>query len=87
MSWPTGPEERYANDAVFHQLVDFIHHMLEKNAMRQWTPTELREAVMLACAQYEYRHVRPIVLAEYDQRRTSIDQKPMGMSDAEWMRK
>lgn len=79
------PEDRYQSDAVFHRLVDFISHMLEENAMRQWTPTELREAVMFACAKYEYRHVRPIVLAKEDIHERFMEQKPMNISDADWM--
>lgn len=85
MSWPERPEERYQRDNVFKHLVDFINHMLEENAMRQWTPTELREAVMLACAQYEYRHVRPIAMAKQDIHERFTDQKPMMMTDSEWM--
>ena len=60
--WPDRPEDRYQRDPVFHSLVDLLGSFLEDNAMRKWTPTELREAVMLAAAQYEYRHVRPIVV-------------------------
>ena len=60
MSWPIRPEERYYSDPVFARLVDVLGAMLEDNAMRQWTPTELREAVMLAACKYEYRHVRPL---------------------------
>lgn len=56
------PEERYMRDPVFHRLVDMLEAYLEENAMRQWTPTELREAVMLAACRYEYRHVRPIMI-------------------------
>jgi hypothetical protein len=62
MAWPERPEDRYQRDPVFHALVDLLSSMLEENAMHQWTPTELREAVMLAACMYEYRHVRPLVL-------------------------
>ena len=56
------PKERYEHDPVFHQLVDLFQHYLEENACRQFTPTELREAVMLAATMYEYRHIRPIAI-------------------------
>ena len=56
------PEDKYLHDPVFHNLVNLLGSFLEENAMRQWTPTELREAVMLAACRYEYVHVRPIVI-------------------------
>lgn len=68
MAWPTRPEERYQSDPVFRNLVDLLRHMLEENAMRQYTPTELREAVMLAACQYEYTHVRPLLVSVDDYR-------------------
>lgn len=58
LSYP--PEQRYMNDPVFHALVHQMRRILEDNAMRQWTPTELREAVILAACDYEMRHVRPL---------------------------
>lgn len=62
----TRSEDRYRHDPVFHSLVDLLSSFLEENAMRQWTPTELREAVMLAACQYEYRHVRPMLIDPKD---------------------
>jgi hypothetical protein len=59
------PKERYERDPVFKSLVDLIHSYIAQDDGRTWTPTELREACMLACAQYEYLHIRPIV---YDTR-------------------
>lgn len=56
------PEDRYRNDPVFKSLVDVLSCMLENNAMRNWTPTELREAVMLAACRYEMTHVRPLFI-------------------------
>jgi len=55
-------KERYQNDPVFQRLVDLMQYYLEENDCRQYTPTELREAVMLAATMYEYRHIRPIVI-------------------------
>ncbi len=62
MAWPDRPEDRYTRDPVFRNLVDLLSHMLEENAMRTWTPTELREAVMLAACMYEMRHIRPLII-------------------------
>lgn len=43
--WRERPADRYMRDPVFHGLVDMLGAYLEDNAMRTWTPTELREAV------------------------------------------
>ena len=56
------PEERYQNDSVFRNLVDLLRHMLEENAMRVYTPTELREAVILAACMYESQHIKPLFI-------------------------
>lgn len=53
-------KDRYKSDPVFRQLVDTIENYLEVNDCRQFTPTEMREAVMYAAARYEYNHIRPI---------------------------
>lgn len=51
-------EERYQNDPQFHALVDMIQHELERGT---FTPTELREAVIIAATKYEMRHLRHFV--------------------------
>lgn len=61
------PEDRYMRDPVFHQLVQLLGSFLEDNAMRQWTPTDLREAVMLAASDYEMRHVRPMYITKKEE--------------------
>jgi hypothetical protein len=44
------PDERYRRDPHFRVLVDVLeHHIREAN----YTPTELREAALLACIHYE----------------------------------
>jgi hypothetical protein len=48
-------EERYQNDPTFHALVDILYNQIT-NA--QFTPSELREAVILAATRYEMNHVR-----------------------------
>ena len=52
-------EERYQNDPTFHALVDTLHNQIV-NA--QFTPSELREAVMLAAIKYEMTHARPSIV-------------------------
>ena len=47
--------ERYENDARFHALVDVMRNHIEQ---AQFTPTEIREAAMLAQIIYEETHVR-----------------------------
>lgn len=54
-------EERYHDDPVFRQLVDVIYHYIDvsnENGL-QYTPTELREAAMLAAVKWENTHIRP----------------------------
>lgn len=49
------PREKYQNDPEYNRLVKmlegFIHHA-------RFTPSELREACILACINYEMSHVR-----------------------------
>lgn len=54
------PEERYRRDVAFHVLVDTLEaHCNAGN----YTPTELREAVMLAACHFEMRRApRPFSL-------------------------
>jgi hypothetical protein len=49
------PREKYMNDPEYHQLVTMLENFIEK---AQFTPSELREAAMLASINYEMRHVR-----------------------------
>jgi len=49
-------EERYQSDPEFHSLVDLIYQFIEKT---QFTPSELREAVMLAAIRYEMTRTYP----------------------------
>jgi len=45
-------EERYLTDPFFHRLVDMIEKMLHE---AQTTPSEVREAALLACIHFETR--------------------------------
>jgi len=48
-------EERYIHDPVFRRLVDTIY---EGVCEKQYTPTEVRDAAMLAALKYEQTHLR-----------------------------
>lgn len=47
------PRERYNHDPHFHQLVDLLESFIER---AEFTPSELREAAILAAINHEYRH-------------------------------
>ena len=53
--------ERYATDPVFHAMVDALHSWIERG---DTTPTEVREAAMLAQIMYEERRrPRPMIFS------------------------
>ncbi len=52
-------EERYLRDPEFHNLVSALEKMI---AEYQFTPTEVREAAMLACVRAEERRPFPVRL-------------------------
>lgn len=58
------PRERYARDPVYRSLVDSLMSAIHQ---AQYTPTELREAVILAAIQYEAQFPRPIIMVRKDQ--------------------
>lgn len=49
------PKDKYMNDPEYHHLVQTFEHLIEQ---ARFTPSELREACVLACINYEMRHVR-----------------------------
>jgi len=55
------PDERYRRDPVFAMLVNTIYMMLKK---AEFSPTEVREAAMLAQIKYEQDNPKPIVFSE-----------------------
>lgn len=58
-------QERYEKDQVFAYIVDTLYSMLCVNHGKlQFTPTEMREAAMLACTKYEFTHVRPLFITK-----------------------
>jgi hypothetical protein len=52
-------EERYHNDPVFHTLVDHLYNLI---ANAQCTPSELREALILAATKYEMEYTSPAII-------------------------
>lgn len=49
------PREKYMNDPEYNHLVSMLESMIEQ---ARFTPSELREACMLASINYEMRHIR-----------------------------
>lgn len=61
--WETpSPRYRYEHDQTFRHIVDYLRQLMEINDSRTWTPTELREAAMLAAVMYEQTHIRPLMI-------------------------
>lgn len=49
------PREKYRNDPVYARLVNALYCMIEDANL---TPSEVREAAVLACIMYEERRIR-----------------------------
>lgn len=56
-------EDRYLNDPVYKTLVDTMYHVM---CQGNFTPSELREAAMLAAMKFEALHTKPIFRIERD---------------------
>ena len=55
------PNEKYENDHIYRQLVDMLTALIHQ---AEFTPSEIREACMLACIRCErYRRIRPVVIS------------------------
>lgn len=76
------PRDRYQRDPMFTHLVDSFYIAIEA---AQYTPTEIREAAMLAQIIYEEKHIRPIFLDERQQiARINRSTGPWSPSDRDW---
>ena len=53
------PEEKFMTDPEYNHLVRTLEQMIEQ---ARFTPSELREAVILACINYEMRHIREMTI-------------------------
>lgn len=51
------PEYRYKHDVEFRNLVDSMYQHIER---AKFTPSEMRQAAVLASIHYEQRHSRPM---------------------------
>lgn len=51
------PAERYRQDPYFYNIVNLLRAELARG---DFTPSELREAVILAATMHEMEHVRPL---------------------------
>lgn len=49
------PREKYMNDPEYHNLVNMLESFIER---AHFSPSEMREACVLACINYEMRHIR-----------------------------
>lgn len=64
-------QDRYLHDPVFHTLVDTIYMAIDK---LQYTPTEIRDAAMLAALHWEMRHVRPVRVTVKEREPMSVEE-------------
>lgn len=55
--------DRYNNDSMFRVMVDTLVNAIERG---QLTPTEAREAAMLAQIMFEDRNPRPVTFTKED---------------------
>ena len=51
------PRDKYLNDPEYHNLVNMLESFIEQ---ARFTPSELREACVLASVNYEMRHIREV---------------------------
>ena len=49
------PKDKYMNDPEYHHLVRMLEQLIDQ---ARFTPSELREACVLASINYEMRHIR-----------------------------
>lgn len=62
------PQEKYFNDLQYKQLVDMLHHCINQ---AQFTPSEIREAAMLAAIHYESMNFRRHIYSPLDPQLTA----------------
>ena len=55
------PRARYSSDSEFHSLVDMMRAMIHRS---QFSPSEMREAALLACVMYEETKVAAVELID-----------------------
>jgi hypothetical protein len=78
--WAHTPSQRYQDDPTFRRLVDSLEHLLHQ---AQTTPSELREACLLAHIHYEQRRgPRPFLVTEEEARAMGVQVLRKGERDA-----
>lgn len=55
------PTERYRTDVNFRNMVNMLYNLV---AEAQFTPTEIREAAMLAQIKYEELNIRTLIIED-----------------------
>lgn len=50
------PDEKYKNDPDYHRLVDMLYSFI---VAYRFTPSELKEAAIMAATKYEMRNPQP----------------------------
>lgn len=53
------PAEKYMNDPEYNALVNMLEQFIER---ARFTPSEMREACVMACINYEMRRVREFTI-------------------------
>ena len=57
------PEQRYLVDPWFNKLVDLMEYHIQR---AEYTPSEMREAALLACIHFEQKRVDPPLIFRKD---------------------
>ena len=64
------PKEKYANDPNYRRLADMLEALIVK---AEFTPSEIREACMLACILHEqYRRIGQVVISAEAERAMEV---------------
>lgn len=64
------PRDKYNHDPQYHILVDFMIHEIERC---NYTPSEMREAAVLACILYEQYIIRDYHLELNKETKEALD--------------
>lgn len=65
------PRDKYSRNVQYKSFVDMLEHMIHK---AQYSPSEVREAAMLACINYEMHTIRSYHIAITPEMNTRLDE-------------